>query len=293
MHAVKIKSVVIIILILLLLVMAFIIYKSKQPIWETKRFIRYAYIIENKTSAPMQNIIFKSYSPLPMSSTQKLVELASSHKFKKQVDKYGNQVMEFTLDFIPPYGKKKISITANLLLSEVVAGAGLDDKLYLSNQPKIETENKSIIHLAKQISDQSTEPQNIQKDIFNWLVDNIDYSGYGMIDRGALYAVENLQGDCTEYAYLNVALNRVLGVPSRAVNGYVIDHDSKLNTSEFHTWSEIWQDGGWQVVDAQKNKFFEDQHNYIAMNIVVDTESNNNTFKRFWISNPDLTVTMK
>ncbi|VAW36279.1 hypothetical protein MNBD_GAMMA01-1484 [hydrothermal vent metagenome] len=296
MSVVKVKYFIVLSLVMVALLIAYIaLNKVKQPKWETKRIIRYAYIIENKTPESIKNIVFKSYSPLTISSTQKLVALKSNHTFKNQPDKFGNQVMVFDIDFIPPYGKKKLTITATLLLSEIVAGAGLDAKLYLSSQPKIEIENQSIINLAHELelSAQTADVHATQKNIYHWLVDNIDYSGYGMGDKGALYALQNLTGDCTEYAYLNVALNRVLGVPSRAVNGYVIFHDAKLNSSEFHTWSEVWLNGGWQVIDAQKNKFFEDQQNYIAMNIVIDTDSKNKAFKRFWISNPNLTVTMK
>ncbi|MCF6288625.1 MAG: transglutaminase-like domain-containing protein [Proteobacteria bacterium] len=297
MSAIKVKYLMAVTLVIVLLFVVFKFNKVKQPEWKEKRTIRYSYIIENNTSAPQQNVIFKSYSPLTISSTQKLVDLVSTQKFKKQLDKFGNQVMVFDIDFLPPYGKKKITVTATLLLSKIVAGAGSDDELYLSSQPKIEIKNQSIKNLAQKLSVQSSDSYNTQKNIFNWLVDNIDYSGYGMQDKGALYALQNMQGDCTEYAYLNVALNRVLGIPSRAVNGYVVNHDSKLNAAGFHTWSEVWLDGGWQVVDAQKKEFMSNQQNYIAMNIVTntdtDTHNKKQNFKRFWISNPDLIVTMK
>ena len=264
--------------------------KPKQPQWDIERNIRYSFTLENKTAKPMQNIVFKTYSPVIISSTQKLMELNSTHTFTKQPDIYGNQVMEFNIDFIPPYGKKKISITAGLLLSKIVAGTDSKDALFVSEQPLIETNSEAIQKLANNLKSQAGD---LQKNIFNWLVDNIEYSGYGMRDKGALYAIQELQGDCTEYAYLNVALNRVLGFKSRAVNGYVVTHDKKLAASGFHTWSEIWLDNGWQVIDAQKKALLENQENYIAMNIVVDTNKSNKAFKRFWVSTPDLIVTMK
>ncbi len=277
---------------LVIIVITFIFFEpffKKKSIWDTSRNIRYSYALENKTSKALQNVVFKTYSPMTISSTQKLNKLTSTQKYTTTQDKFHNQIMEFNIDFIAPYGKKTIIITAELLLSKIAAGSGSEDDLFISEQPLMETNNKKIIELANNLKNQSEE---LQKTIFNWLVDNIEYSGYGMRDRGALFALENLHGDCTEYAYLNVALNRALGFKSRAVNGYVVDHDAKLSPTEFHTWSEVWLNGGWQVIDAQKKSFLENQENYIAMNVVIDTQKHTQAFKRFWVSSPDLIVTM-
>ena len=280
----------IIIIVAVFFILLQVFQQKKTPKWEIKRTVRYGFILENKTSEPMKNIEFKTYSPVTISSTQKLKKLNSNRGFTTKADEFGNQIIVFNIDFIAPYAKKNISITAELILSKIAAGANIKNDIFLSKQPLIEIENKVIRNLAQNLK---KDTENIQKDIFNWLVDNINYSGYGMQDRGASYAINNLSGDCTEYTYLNVALNRVIGVPSRAVNGYVVDHDTKLNASEFHTWSEVWMDDGWQVIDAQKNNYLENQQNYIAMNIVTDSLNSPNQFKKFWISNKDLTVTMK
>jgi hypothetical protein len=263
---------------------------KKTPEWEIDRTIRYGFTLENKTSNPMRNIVFKTYSPLTISSTQKLENLESNRNFTTQIDEFGNQVMLFDIDFIAPYAKKNISITAGLILSKIAAGANTENEIFVSKQPLIDIENKAIKKLALGLGKNTENPQKV---FFDWLVDNINYSGYGMQDKGASYAINNLAGDCTEYAYLNVALNRVIGVPSRAVNGYVVNHDTKLNISELHTWSEVWMDDGWQVIDAQKNNYLENQQDYIAMNIVIDTFDNPNQFKKFWVSKKDIVVTIK
>ncbi len=272
----------------------FIFYSKEElkPEWDLTRTIRYGFVLQNTSSQPLQNIVFKTYSPLVLSSSQKLIEITSSTKFTKHRDSYENQQIWFDIGFIPPYGKKSISITAKLLMSSVIAGAANETNLYTSEQPKIESNNEAIIELSHQFKGIPTT-KKFQKLIYEWQIDNMTYIGYGFKNKGAVYALTNLEGDCTEFAYLNVAINRALGVASRAVNGYVVNHDSKLVASEYHTWSEVWLDGGWHVVDAQKKEFMNNQQNYIAMNIVTDTLTDNNQFNRFWVSNPNLTVTMK
>ncbi len=262
---------------------------TKVPDWSTERTIRYAFTLENKTSEPLVNSSFKTYSPLELTSTQKLINIESTHEFKKIKDTSGNQVLEFNVPFMPPYGKKRVLITAELLLSEVAAGGDPSDLLYTSElQPLIEVNDRRVKNIASQFD---PAKKSVYQDVFDWLVENIEYTGYGQKDKGAAFAAEFLEGDCTEFAYLNVAINRILNIPSRAVNGYVVTHDSKLNTSDFHTWNESWIDQAWQVTDAQMGNFLENQHTYIAMN-VVDDIGNSKNFKKFWVSNPDLTVTM-
>lgn len=277
-------------IVLFILVVVYYIYLTKKPVWETKRSIRYVFTLENKSSKPKDGVVFKTYSPLLLSSTQKLVGLQSNQKFIKANDVFGNQILSFEIGFIAPYAKKKITVTAEMMLSSVAAGERLEHELYLSEQPKIEIHNNKIIKIAEKLKNQNGD---LHKNIFHWLVENIEYSGYGMRDRGAVYALENLKGDCTEYAYLNVAINRILKFPSRAVNGYIVDHDKKLNATEYHTWSEVWMNGGWQVVDAQKNNYLTNQQNYIGMNIVTTTDTKKQQFKRFWVSHPELIITMK
>ena len=262
---------------------------SLKPEWTQKRTIRYSFVIENKTKEIVKNVVFKTYSPLIISSTQKLENLKSNYDFIKQKDEFGNQELTFKIALIPPYSKKQISITAELLLSNLAAGAAMDKELFLMPQALIESKNKRILRFVSAFK--GTKKEKLEK-IYNWEVENINYSGYGFRDKGALYALNNLEGDCTEFAYLMVAASRALNIPARAVNGYVVNHNSKLNPSEFHSWAEVWVDGGWQVIDAQKKEFMSNQQDFIAMNIITD-ESKKQLFKKFLISHSNLTITMK
>ncbi len=257
--------------------------------WNIDRTIRYAFLLENKQSTASENIEFYVFAPVSLTSTQQVTKVTSNDPFTRQQDAYGNVILQFNIERLAPYGKKEVVITTQLKLSETALGADSAQPLFLTSQPQIELENEHVIEVAQQfeyLGDEATEQ------VHNWLVENIEYTGYGSKDKGAAFAAKNLSGDCTEYAYLNTAINRILGIPARAVNGYVVKQDSILDPTEFHTWSEVWLDGGWQVVDPQKNIYRKQQHQYIAMNIVADT-AEHSQFKKFWVSDPALKVTMK
>lgn len=256
--------------------------------WNIDRTIRYAFLLENKQPTVAENIDFRVFAPVPLTSTQQVTAVTSADPFTRSQDVYGNEVLVFNIERLAPFAKKKVVITAQMKLSETALGAASEQPLFLASQPQIELEDVQVIEVARQF--EATDEEATAK-IHQWLVENIEYSGYGSKDKGAAYAAQNRSGDCTEYAYLNTAINRILGIPARAVNGYVVTQDAKLDPTDFHTWSEVWIDGGWQVVDPQKNVYRDQQHQYIAMNIVADT-ADHSQFKKFWVSDPALKVTM-
>lgn len=271
---------------------AFLLMKAKEvePVWDIDRTIRYTFMIKNTSSEPIFDAVFKTYAPAPLTSSQKVIKINSSDEYASRIDEYGNHVLDYHMSLIPPYGQKKISITVDLLLSQISAGGDPDNELYLSQQPKIETNNSLIINKAQDIVKDS---KSVQQSLYNWLVDNVEYQKYGLKGEGALHALEHLAGNGADFSYLNVAMNRALGFPSRAVHGYIVKQNSKLSSTGFHTWSEVWMDQGWKVVDVQQKKYLEKDHEYIAMNIVHDTSKKNQSFKKYWISHPKLLVTMK
>jgi transglutaminase-like putative cysteine protease len=291
--SIKVKGFISVLSIILLLVIVYIYkHQSKeiQAMWDTKRTLRYTFQLENKTNKPITNVVFKTYAPIKLTSTQQVIKIDSSMPFNQVDTKYGNTVLEFDIEFIPPFGKKIIQVTSELLLSDVLAESESQFDFYLLPQPQIESDHQFIKNIAAKFN---SNQENVSEAVFKWVVENVEYTGYGQKDRGATYAAQYLQGDCTEFAYLNTAINRAIGRPSRAVNGYFVEHDTKLNAFDFHTWSEVWQDNTWINIDPQKNSYKNNQSNYIAMNVVTDQLNQDKEFKRFWVSNPELIVTMK
>ncbi|MBB2487013.1 transglutaminase domain-containing protein [Mitsuaria sp. WAJ17] len=101
------------------------------------------------------------------------------------------------------------------------------------------------------------------RSIFEWLLAHIRYTAYSPSDKGALQALRMRQGDCTEFAHLATALARAAGLPARTVGGYVLDHDAIVKPGDYHDWAELWVDGRWLILDAQRREFDADAQAYI------------------------------
>jgi hypothetical protein len=85
---------------------------------------------------------------------------------------------------------------------------------------------------------------------------------------GAKYAVDKRRGDCTEYAYLVTALARVNGIVARPLGGYVMDRNGSPKADEYHNWAEVYVDGSWRLIDAQKENNQTNIEQYVAMQVI-------------------------
>ncbi|MFC5473796.1 transglutaminase-like domain-containing protein [Paraherbaspirillum soli] len=100
------------------------------------------------------------------------------------------------------------------------------------------------------------------------------YAGYIADDLWALWALLQRSGDCTEYAYLAVALARANGIPARMVGGYVTDRNIAPRAEEYHNWAELYVDGAWRLLDAQKENWLAPVQQYIAFRFYRDSVIN-------------------
>ncbi len=73
------------------------------------------------------------------------------------------------------------------------------------------------------------------------------------LDRGfelASQVASHASGDCTEHAVLLTALARATGKPARVVLGIALLRESAGVRAYGHAWSEIHENGAWQVGEA-------------------------------------------
>lgn len=83
------------------------------------------------------------------------------------------------------------------------------------------------------------------------MINYLQYSGYFGGDRGALYAFEHKEGDCTEYSDLFIALCRAKGIPANFIEGVVYNSGATEREQIVHNWAEIFiPEYGWIPVDA-------------------------------------------
>ncbi len=247
---------------------------GKTSAYLIPRVLRYSFTIQNKTNRFLEQTEVRILAPVKQTSFQESLSVTSSHAYQTRLDNLSNQELVFKLD-MAPLATKIISITASLALAESSKSIGLDaSESYLGIQKYVETDNHKIIALSDSLRrDDSSESLSAA---FQWVADNITYAGYIEADRGALYALENRRGDCTEYMYLFAALARLSGIPTRGIGGFVVSEDAVLRARDFHNWAEVYVNGRWRVVDPQNKSFMQVENHYVALRILGNSRFSDN-----------------
>ena len=164
-------------------------------------------------------------------------------------------------------------------------------KKYLKPEKYIESDHSDILKTARSLKGENS--LETAERIFNHVSNLLEYAGYIEGERGALYALRNKKGDCTEYMYLFTALCRAVGIPARCIGGYVCKENSVLKPSEYHNWAEFYANNTWNPADPLNNVFLRNRDQYIAMRVLGDTTGNPmGNFHRFRLERDGLTVKM-
>jgi tetratricopeptide (TPR) repeat protein len=120
-------------------------------------------------------------------------------------------------------------------------------KKYTAPEKHIESDNQKIKEKAAEIAGDTNDPYAAAKKIYEFVLSHMSYVRFDRC-RGALYALEEKKGDCTEFSDLFVALCRARGIPARSVHGFTY---KSSGIDQLHDWAEVYiPDGGWIPVDA-------------------------------------------
>lgn len=115
---------------------------------------------------------------------------------------------------------------------------------FLKDEKHIEKNSPKIQQIAKKITGQND--LELVENIYNYVVDNIEYGGYNPDAVGAVRTIEQRRGDCTEYSYLFVALCRAKNIPAKVISGYT----TKFGVTPKHNWVEVYlSEYGWVPFD--------------------------------------------
>ncbi|BDU40249.1 transglutaminase-like domain-containing protein [Vibrio nigripulchritudo] len=176
-----------------------------------------------------------------------------------------------------PYGFSQIDIQMAVTSVETaLAEISLDPKLrqrYLAPSRFIQSRHPDIVEQASQLRRSAASDAQQVADIHQWVVDNLNYSGFKAQNQGALYALTEKQGDCTEYSYLTTALLRANGFPARVAVGFAIAGQRILRARDLHNWVEVYLDGAWQILDPQNDQLYPKFGDYVQLGIVDEANA--------------------
>jgi transglutaminase-like putative cysteine protease len=256
------------------------------------RHIQYSFTLQNTTNRLVKQAEFWTYAPVKQTSTQQCVNIESSHPFELISDDLGNQILHFTFQDLPPYTTKIITIKAELLFSDKPNRLPVKDlQSYLRAEKYCESDDPEIARLARKLKG----PKKVKsaENIFRWVADNIQYAGYLRNARGALHALREKKGDCTEFMYLFAALSRANEIPARCIGGYVRSENAILRPNGYHNWVEFYDKGAWRIADPQRKIFMQNQSYYIAMHVISRSLKNPmGNYHRFRFAGKGLKVKM-
>lgn len=234
----------------------------EKDLFEYKQ-LRFSFALKNSSNLELHNQSLWIYMPAN-SSKQQLKNLKASIDYDLETDALNQSYMKFEFPKIGPLSTKLINVTAQVSKLRNSKLDPIEQLTWLQSDPLIESSNAQIKLLAQQLK--QADDASTCHAIYKWVSENIVYSGYIADDLGALYALNQLKGDCTEYACLAVALARANGIPSRMVGGYVSDKDAVIQAKDYHHWAEVYLDGHWSLLDAQKKNWLDMDADYIAFN---------------------------
>lgn len=257
-----------------------------------KRIIKYSFTMQNPTNSLIENASFWVYLPAKQTTYQKRTNVSFSHRVENRVDSNGNEKVVFTAKNLPPFGNEVFSVSAEIdIANSPNRLASVDMEPYLQPEKHIESEDPRIVAIADSLKADSMTDSAIN--INNWVIENLSDAGYIRRDHGAIYALENKTGDCTEFMNLFLALARASGIPARGVAGYVNKESTILKSRNYHNWAEIYIDSAWRVVDPLNKVIFKNESHYIAMRYLGSspTDNTDNT-QRFFDNDASVRVSM-
>ena len=246
--------------------------------------VDYDLVYNLSADAGTKKIKFLCLVPQDIKKIQTVSNVTFSPNPVRIFNENSSRYAEFIIDTPAPENKIKISITLDIYQN------GLRDKnnlridsgleRYLISENYIEADHPQIIKKSQQLQKKS-EIETL-KGIYSFVCQHMSYSGYNPKSIGAVRALEQKHGDCTEYTDLFVALCRANNIPARVITGYTITY---TNTPK-HNWAEAYtKEYGWLRFDPTVNSFNSLNNRYIYLSSIKnDPTLNNFDFYtwRFW-----------
>jgi transglutaminase-like putative cysteine protease len=222
---------------------------SRKPLIQNNKIeldLSYEFTVPEKT----RRISFVAVLPTTLPDRQKVISTEYSPKPSRTFQINDNSYAQYIFD--DPAEKMQIDIKIKMELFKYDLytakknrtendsdNSALED--FLIDEKYIEKDDPEIQQIANSLEGRTEE--EIVKNIYDFVIAHLEYVKHGRLDFGAVKALREGKGDCSEYSDLFVALCRAKNIPARVVTGYTLRFDSE---SPKHNWAEAYlQDYGW------------------------------------------------
>jgi transglutaminase-like putative cysteine protease len=229
------------------------------------RRLRFVMTLSNPHQHGLQAQRLWCYLPAHLPPVQVLQQVQVSMPHRIESDDFGHRILALQWADVPALAHYVVSVSVELSLGAQVDAGSSDPQRWLASERFIESNDPRMLAAARLL--QRATPIETARAIYDWVQQHMHYAGYVANDLGALYALNRASGDCTEYAYLVVALARALGIPARMVGGYVQSDDAVLRAQDYHNWAELYLAGRWNLLDAQKGNWLQGADQYVAFRL--------------------------
>lgn len=263
---------------------------ENSPVFQTiSRRVFYTLALENSGAEVIPLAELWAMGPNRKTAVQETVAIKSDYDFRVMTDDDHNQVLHFQFANLPPYGKKIINVEAQLLVGKAPPAVKGESGKYLDSEQFVETSDNRLIDQAKRLAGDSS--LKTVENIHRFVSTSLTRTPYAKEERGALYALLRKNGDCTEFMHLSVALCRINEIPARAISGFIVDKDQRLDPDQMHDWAEVFLDGRWRVVDPFNKVFMEREDQYLVMQL-HGKRIDGQPFRRWRTNSPALKASM-
>jgi transglutaminase-like putative cysteine protease len=145
------------------------------------------------------------------------------HGFESITDEYGNEYADFEFADVAPGGKVAVKMRYRVQVNKLDFDLGncegpLLDR-FVDPERYIESDAGQIVALSEELGEGKITACETAEAFYNYVGDNLSHTGYDPGNKGALATLEDLGGDCTDFADLLIALNRAAGTPARFIEG--------------------------------------------------------------------------
>ena len=266
--------------------------EEREPVvvhYPNPRAVQYSFTLTNTSDRTITNAQLWAYAPFPLTAHQQRRELHCSHDHETTIDERGNEVLHVVVPELLPGAVEIVVVSALMGMRSEPAPELPTDRVYLLPETYIEIDQPAFQASAPHMED--TDARELARQIFAWTVGHLWKRGYVQSDLGALHALTTGEGDCSENAYLFVALCRLHGVPARVIGGYR-SNGGVLRPESYHNWAEFHDGKTWRLADPYARVFDRSASSYVALCIAGARNSPIQPYPRFRGEGDGLKVTM-